>query len=100
MMAAMAEAAPKEVRTSELDRPTLGRCKAGDPIAFRAFVVRYERSVFALVSRLIGRSAWVEDLAQESFLRAYRTFASFDVGHDARPSTWILTIALRVALDW
>jgi hypothetical protein len=34
----------------ELDRPTLVRCQTGDPIAFRAFVVRYERPVFALLS--------------------------------------------------
>src|SRR6185503_7206275 len=75
------------------------RCKAGDPIAFRGFVVRYERAVFALLSRMMGGGAQVEDLAQETFLRAYRAFSSFDVEGPARVSTWLLTIATRLALD-
>ncbi|HEY1955910.1 MAG TPA: sigma-70 family RNA polymerase sigma factor [Polyangiaceae bacterium] len=86
-------------RAPEVERSVLARCKAGDPIAFRAFVVRYERVVFALLSRVIGGGAHVEDLAQETFLRAYRAFSSFDVDGAARPSTWLLTIATRLALD-
>lgn len=46
----------------------LARCKGSDPLAFRAFVVRYERPVFALLSRMLGRGSQVEDLAQETFL--------------------------------
>jgi RNA polymerase sigma-70 factor (ECF subfamily) len=91
------EAAPH--RDAELDRATLARCKAHDPMAFRAFVVRYERPVFALVSRVLGHGAHVEDLAQETFLRAYRAFPTFDLDAPARPSTWLLTIATRLALD-
>jgi RNA polymerase sigma-70 factor (ECF subfamily) len=92
---------PKRDRTpqSELDRAVLLRCKAGDPMAFRAFVVRYEKPVFALLSRMLGRGPHVEDLAQETFLRAYRAFGGFDVDAAARPSTWLLTIATRLALD-
>jgi RNA polymerase sigma-70 factor (ECF subfamily) len=83
----------------EVDRATLLRCTAGDPLAFRAFVARYERAVFALLSRMLGPGAHVEDLAQETFLRAYRAFGGFDVDGSARPSTWLLTIATRLALD-
>jgi len=90
---------PARDRFEEIDRATLVRCKAGDPIAFRAFVVRYERAVFALLSRVLGRGAHVEDLAQETFLRAYRAFPSFDVDAPSRPSAWLLTIATRLALD-
>jgi len=70
-----------------------------DPMAFRAFVVRYERPVFALISRMLGRGPHVEDLAQDVFLRAYRAFPTFDLDRAAKPSTWILTIATRAALD-
>jgi RNA polymerase sigma-70 factor (ECF subfamily) len=87
-------------RAPETERAVLVRCKGGDPVAFRMFVVRYERAVFALLSRMLGRGPHVEDLAQETFLRAYRAFASFDVDGEARPSTWLLTIATRLALDW
>ncbi len=68
-------------------------------MAFRAFVVRYQRPVFALLSRMLGTGPHVEDLAQETFLRAFRAFPGFDVNAKAKPSTWILTIATRLALD-
>lgn len=95
---ASAERGPAEPR-GELDRATLERCKARDPAAFRAFVTRYERPVFALLSRLLGRGPHVEDLAQEAFLRASRALPQFDLDGPARPSTWLLTIATRLALD-
>ena len=84
---------------SEVDLETLRRCKAGDPLAQRAFVLCYQRPVFALLSRLLGRGPHVEDLAQETFLRAFRALGDFDPGGPARPSTWLLTIATRLALD-
>jgi len=84
---------------AELDLAVLARCRAGDPIAFRAFVVRYERPVFSLLVRMVGRGPHVEDLAQETFLRAYRAFPSFQVDETARPSAWLFTIATRLVLD-
>ena len=82
-----------------LDVSVLERCRAQDPLAFRAFVVRYERMVFALLSRMLGHGSEVEDLAQETFVRAYRAFPEFDLAGPAKPSTWLLTIATRLALD-
>ena len=82
-----------------LDASVLRRCLAQDPMAFRAFVVRYERMVFALLSRMLGQGPEVEDLAQETFVRAYRAFPSFDPDGPAKVSTWLLTIATRLALD-
>jgi RNA polymerase sigma-70 factor (ECF subfamily) len=101
MMAAMSPSEPRPATQAagELDRATLERCIAGDPIAFRAFVVRYQRPVFALLSRMVGRGPETEDLAQETFLRAFRALPGFDAEGPARPSTWLLTIATRLALD-
>jgi RNA polymerase sigma-70 factor (ECF subfamily) len=99
MIAVMRREAPKQAGHEELDRATLERCQAGDPMAFRAFVVRYERPVFALISRIAGRGPHVEDLAQDTFLRAFRALPDFDLDGPARPSTWLLTIATRLALD-
>jgi RNA polymerase sigma-70 factor (ECF subfamily) len=82
-----------------LDAAVLARCRAQDPMAFRAFVVRYERMVFALLSRMLGHGPDVEDLAQETFVRAYRAFPTFDPDGPAKVSTWLLTIATRLALD-
>ena len=79
--------------------PTLARAQAHDPVAMRAFVVRYQRPVFALLSRLVGRGPHVEDLAQEAFLKAFRALPGFEPAGPARLSTWLLTIATRLALD-
>jgi RNA polymerase sigma-70 factor (ECF subfamily) len=83
----------------ELPRETLERCRAQDPAAFRSFVLRYQSTVFALLSRIVGPGTQVQDLAQEAFLRAYRAFPSFELDGPARVSTWLLTIAVRLALN-
>ena len=59
-------AQPRSVAEPEIPREVLERCKARDPMAFRAFVVRYERAVFAPPSRLVGRGPHVEDLPTPS----------------------------------
>ena len=83
----------------ELDELTLERCRRHDPVAFRAFVVRYQGPVFAMLSRMLGPGPHVEDLAQEGFLRAYRALPRFQPGGKAKASTWLLTIVTRLALD-
>lgn len=83
----------------EIEDAVLARCRTGDRDAFRLFVVRYEARVFALLSRVLGRGPHVDDLAQETFLRAYRALPSFEPHGAARVSTWLLTIATRLALD-
>jgi RNA polymerase sigma-70 factor (ECF subfamily) len=47
----------------------------------------------------LGSGPDVEDLAQEVFLRAFRALGRFDTSRDARPSTWLLTIASRLVVD-
>ena len=87
---------------AELDELTLARAQRGEAAACRALVERYQRAVFALLGRLLGpagRAALVEDLAQETFLRAFRALPDFQRGGRARLSSWLLTIATRLALD-
>ncbi len=83
----------------ELDAATLEGCRAGEPAAMHAFVVRYQRMVFAFLSRTLGAGVLVEDLAQETFLRAFRALPRFDGAGPARPSTWLLTIATHLVQD-
>jgi RNA polymerase sigma-70 factor (ECF subfamily) len=102
MAMAMSGAAFPQPRSSlpaPLDGALVARCRAQDPMAFRAFVVRYERMVFALLSRMLGQGPEVEDLAQETFVRAFQAFPGFDPDGTAKLSTWLLTIATRLALD-
>lgn len=92
-------AMPGHGEDGELAPELLVRGQAGEPAALRAFVECYQRAVFALLSRIIGRHSDVEDLAQETFLRAIRALPGFEPGGTARLSTWLLTIATRLALD-
>jgi RNA polymerase sigma-70 factor (ECF subfamily) len=93
-------ATPAPAAEGELDTATLRRAQQGDEAAARVLVRRHERAVFALLGRLLGtRGGLAEDLAQESFLRVFAALGRFDPAGPARLSTWILTIAARVALD-
>lgn len=84
---------------AEVDTAALERCRAGDPSALRSFVDCYKDRVFAFLSRTLGAGPHIEDLAQEVFLRACRALPSFDSAGSARLSTWLLTIASRIAID-
>jgi RNA polymerase sigma-70 factor (ECF subfamily) len=86
----------------ELDDLTLARARHGDSAACRELVLRYQRPVFALLSRMLrpaGKTDRVEDLAQECFLRVFRALVGFRKNGSAKLSTWILTIASRLAID-
>jgi RNA polymerase sigma-70 factor (ECF subfamily) len=86
----------------ELDELTLRRAQRGEPAACRRLVETYQRAVFAILSRMLaprGRRARVEDLAQETFLRVFRALPGFSPAGPARLSSWILTIATRLAID-
>jgi RNA polymerase sigma-70 factor, ECF subfamily len=75
----------------------LRRCAAGDPVACRELVEQYGRMAGTIILRTIARRELVEDLLQETFLRVFRALPEFE--GRARLSTWICTIARRVAVD-
>jgi RNA polymerase sigma-70 factor (ECF subfamily) len=86
----------------ELDDLSVARARRGDPAAARALVERYQHAVFALLSRLLGRRAGparIEELAQDTFLRVFSALPGWSPAGPARLSTWILTIATRIALS-
>ncbi len=81
---------------------SLAGARRGDTAACRALVLRHQCLVFAILSRLLapaGRLDRLEDLAQETFLRVFRSLDRFSAAGPARLSTWIGTIASRVAID-
>jgi RNA polymerase sigma-70 factor (ECF subfamily) len=74
----------------------------GDARARTTLVRACERAVFALLERMLrpsGLEGLVEDLAQETFLRAFRALPRFDPEGPATLQTWILTIATRLAIN-
>lgn len=84
------------------DRAGLDAVIGGDPRARRAFVREHQRAVFAVISRVLGGRGTrelTEDLAQETFLRAFRALPRFDRAGSAKVSTWMLRIATNAAID-
>jgi len=73
---------------------------AGNREAFRLVVLRYQRPLFRFLGFLGFRGMRAEDLAQETFLRAFKALKSFDPSRAAF-STWLFTIARRLAIgEW
>ena len=71
---------------------------AGSQSAFEQIVRRYQRPVISLIVRMVGDHGVAEELAQESFVKAFRNLRSFDVTR--RLSSWLFRIAHNTALDW
>ena len=70
----------------------------GDVESFNQLVVRWERPIYALAYRVIGREEEARDVVQETFLRAFRGLANFR--GQAKFSSWIYRIALNLCRDW
>ncbi len=70
-----------------------------NPNAFKILVLRYQRMVFFFLKNFPFPEQVREDLAQETFLRAYRNIARFDTEKGAAFSTWLMTIARNLALN-
>jgi RNA polymerase sigma-70 factor, ECF subfamily len=69
----------------------------GSEPSFREIVLRYQRPVFGLIARLIRDPGRAEELAQDTFVKAFRALHTYDV--QRRFSAWLLTIAHHVAID-
>jgi len=80
------------------DEELLARVGAGDPAAVRALVARKLPRLLALAQRMLGDAAEAEDVAQETFVRAWRQAAAWKPG-GARFDTWMHRVALNLCYD-
>lgn len=81
--------------TADADALLVDRAKRGDVRAFEMLVVKYQRRIERLISRMVRDDALVEDVAQETFIRAYRALPQFR-GESAF-YTWLYRIAVNTA---
>lgn len=77
------------------DAVLVGRILRGDRAAFRALYVRHSRYVAGVVYRLMGDDADLEDIVQDTFVRAAERLESLRAPAQVRP--WLVTIAVRFA---
>ncbi|PHM21394.1 MAG: RNA polymerase sigma factor RpoE [Curvibacter sp. PD_MW3] len=81
--------------TDNSDLLLVERTLAGDQHAFELLVIKYQRRIQRLIGRMVRDSDLVEDIAQETFIRAYRALHQFR--GDAQFYTWLYRIAVNTA---
>jgi RNA polymerase sigma-70 factor (ECF subfamily) len=84
---------PRSAEDSSLVQETL----AGSQASFQLLVERYQDRLFALVRHYTKDPALIEDIVQETFLKAFRRLESFQ--HESSFYTWIYRIAVNTVLD-
>jgi RNA polymerase sigma-70 factor, ECF subfamily len=82
---------------SPSDAEIMLRAKAGDQSAFNYLVQKYRRPMVSFMYRMARNAAAAEDLAQEVFLRVYRSRASYEAS--AKFTTWLYRIATNLAVN-
>jgi RNA polymerase sigma-70 factor (ECF subfamily) len=80
------------------DEELVARSIRGDADSFNQLILRWERPIYALAYRTIGRQEEARDLCQETFLRAFRALPGFR--GQAKFSSWLYRIALNLCRDW
>ena len=80
------------------DEDLVAHAQAGDMEAFNQLVARWERPIYALAYRTLGREEDARDVVQEAFLRAYRGLKGFK--GQAKFSSWLYRITLNLCRDW
>ncbi len=82
----------------ENDIELVNRVKSGDKTAFDFLVIKYQRRVIRLISRIVKDPVEVEDIAQESFIKAYKAILQFR--GDSAFYTWLYRIAVNTAKNY
>jgi RNA polymerase sigma-70 factor (ECF subfamily) len=80
---------------NDSDALLVQRAMAGETQAFELLVIKYQRRVQRLIGRMVRDTDLVEDIAQETFIRAYRALPQFR--GDAQFYTWLYRIAVNTA---
>jgi RNA polymerase sigma-70 factor, ECF subfamily len=75
----------------------LSKAQGGNLFAFEEIVKRYERRVYGTALRIVRRHDLADDVAQETFLRAWQRLSSFDLERPFGP--WVCRIAANLAIN-
>lgn len=82
----------------EPEKQWLEQSRQGDHAAFENLVRAYQTMIHAVAYRMTGSMADAEDLAQETFIRAFQQLASYR--GEAKFSSWLCRIAMNACLNW
>src|SRR5579859_5002663 len=82
----------------DLDAELMLRVKSGDGESFRILLEKHRNPVIHFVYRIVQDRAVAEELAQEVFLRVYKSRGNYEP--TAKFTTWLFRIATHLALNW
>jgi RNA polymerase sigma-70 factor, ECF subfamily len=82
----------------EIDQALVERVQQGDKKAFDILVLKYQQRIIKLVARFVRNGDEVQDVAQESFIKAYRALKNFR--GDSAFYTWLYRIAINTAKNY
>ncbi|MDB5880338.1 MAG: rpoE [Ramlibacter sp.] len=91
----MTRTPPDSASPADTDLMLVERTVAGDQKAFELLVIKYQRRIERLIGRMVRDTDLVQDIAQETFIRAYRALAQFR--GEAQFYTWLYRIAVNTA---
>ncbi len=83
--------------TAPTDRDLIVRARRGDGDSFSELVTRYQTNVFNVCYRILHERGEAEDLAQETFMRAYNRLEQFDLEREFGP--WVRRVAANLCLN-
>ena len=86
------------VSERDVDAELVARVQQGDKKAFDLLVLKYQRKIMRLVSRMVRDQDEIEDVTQEAFIKAYRALPQFR--GDSAFYTWLYRIAINTARNW
>ncbi len=89
---------PETPYSAQTDEQLTELCKKGDELAFEALMNRYVRQIYNFLRQYTHGSEDTEDIAQDTFFKAWKHIKKFHTGKQFRP--WIFTIARNTALDF
>ena len=87
-----------EVEDEESDLALVARAQAGDSSAYDTLVTRHRGRIYAMIRQMTKNEADAWDLAQESFIKAWKALPRFEA--KAQFTTWLYRIAHNTVYDW
>ena len=84
--------------SEQLDEDLVLRVQQGDKSAYDFLVIKYQHKIIQLVNRYVKDTSEAQDVAQESFIKAYRALGSFR--GDSAFYTWLYRIAINTAKNY
>jgi RNA polymerase sigma-70 factor (ECF subfamily) len=79
------------------DDELIQKVKEGDSYSYDLLVKRYQRRIYFLAYRMVGSHETADDIAQETFIKAYFAIESFKIGHSFY--TWLYRICMNLSIN-